>query len=45
MRDMDGNRRNVRAKTLAGEAAAMREFDGRKFDFITKLSNAVQLEY
>lgn len=25
--------------------AAMRDFDARKFDFITKLSNNVQLEY
>ena len=25
--------------------AAMRDFDARKFDFITKLSNPVQLEY
>ena len=24
---------------------ATRDFDSRKFDFITKLSNAVQLEY
>lgn len=29
----------------AGRKTAMRDFDARKFDFITKLSNPVQLEY
>lgn len=28
-----------------GKKEAMRDFDARKFDFITKLSNPVQLEY
>lgn len=44
---MCGNRKNVSEER--GEEATTtkttREFDGRKFDFITELSNAVQLEY
>jgi hypothetical protein len=42
---MCGNRKNARREKGEEAAAATGEFDGRKFDFITKLSNAVQLEY
>lgn len=33
------------SKREVKKEAAMRDFDARKFDFITKLSNPVQLEY
>lgn len=39
------NERHDRESVSKEMKEATREFDSRKFDFITKLSNAVQLEY